>query len=95
VTFLLTEGGHNAGIVSEPGHPRRSYQIAKRTDRDLYVDPDTWAAQTPKQVGSWWPAWVNWLGEHSGERVRPPDLGARDKGYAAEYDAPGTYVFEA
>lgn len=95
VTFLLTEGGHNAGIVSEPGHPRRSYQIATRTDRDLYVDPDTWAAQTPKQDGSWWPAWVKWLGEHSGERVRPPDLGARDKGYAAEYDAPGTYVFEA
>ena len=27
VTFVLTTGGHNAGIVSEPGHPHRSYQI--------------------------------------------------------------------
>ena len=28
VTFVLTTGGHNAGIVSEPGHPHRSYQAA-------------------------------------------------------------------
>jgi polyhydroxyalkanoate synthase len=95
VTFLLTDGGHNAGIISEPGHPRRSYQMATRAEGDLHVDPDTWASQTPKQDGSWWPAWINWLEEHSGEPVLPPDLGARDKGYAAEYDAPGTYVFEA
>jgi polyhydroxyalkanoate synthase len=55
VTFLLTSGGHNAGIVSEPGH-RRSYQMACRTDQDRYIDPDTWQATTPKQHGSWWPA---------------------------------------
>ena len=27
VTYLLTVGGHNAGIVSEPGHDGRSFQI--------------------------------------------------------------------
>ena len=27
ITFVLTNGGHNAGIVSEPGHAGRSYQI--------------------------------------------------------------------
>ncbi|XOT95080.1 PHA/PHB synthase family protein, partial [Alcaligenes pakistanensis] len=26
ITFVLTTGGHNAGIVSTPGHPRRKYQ---------------------------------------------------------------------
>ena len=27
ITFVLTSGGHNAGIVSEPGHPHRHYRI--------------------------------------------------------------------
>ena len=27
ITFLLTTGGHNAGIVSEPGRKNRSYQV--------------------------------------------------------------------
>ena len=93
VTFLLTSGGHNAGIVSEPGHPRRSYQMACRTDRDRYVDPDTWQAKTPKQTGSWWPAWQAWLVRHSAEQqVPPPALGATDKGLYPICDAPGTYV---
>jgi polyhydroxyalkanoate synthase len=35
VTFVLTNGGHNAGILSEPGHRGRHYLIAtrKRGDR--------------------------------------------------------------
>lgn len=59
VTFVLTTGGHNAGIVSEPGHPRRTYQIATRHEGDIWVDPDIWQAQTPgtRVPGgrSWWP----------------------------------------
>ena len=30
VTFVLTSRGHNAGIVSEPGHPRRSYRTGTK-----------------------------------------------------------------
>jgi polyhydroxyalkanoate synthase len=93
VTFVLTSGGHNAGIVSEPGHDRRSFQMACRTDRDCYVDPDTWQALAPKQIGSWWPAWQEWLVRHSAEqRIQPPALGAPDKGLYPLCDAPGTYV---
>jgi len=94
VTFVLTSGGHNAGIVSEPGHPGRSYQIATKREADLYVDPETWAAATPRHDGSWWPAWVAWLAEHSSGNVPPPPLGAPEAGYPALADAPGRYVLQ-
>ena len=46
VTFVLTSGGHNAGIVSEPGHPRRRYQIRTSYEGETYIDPDTWQQTT-------------------------------------------------
>jgi polyhydroxyalkanoate synthase len=92
VTFVLTGGGHNAGIVSEPGHKHRSYQIGTRHDLDRYIDPDTWAQVTPKHEGSWWLAWADWLEERSSGTIAPPPTGNREAGYAALYRAPGEYV---
>jgi polyhydroxyalkanoate synthase len=92
VTFILCSGGHNAGIVSEPGHPGRSYQIATRADADKYVDPDTWAAATPHRPGSWWEAWSDWLVGHSSGTAPPPPMGAPDRGYPPLAEAPGAYV---
>jgi polyhydroxyalkanoate synthase len=92
VTFVLTTGGHNAGIVSEPGHPHRSYQIATHVEGEKYTDPDTWQAITPRRDGSWWPAWEAWLREHSSGPVPPPSLGAPQQGYPPLGDAPGVYV---
>jgi len=95
VTFLLTSGGHNAGIVSEPGHRHRSYQVACRTDQDRYVDPDTWQATMPKHHGSWWPVWQAWLIRHSAEhQVSPPVMGAPEKGLYPICDALGVYVLQ-
>ena len=94
VTFLLTSGGHNAGIVSEPGHPHRSYQVATKHAGERYVDPDTWQAQTPHKDGSWWPEWHAWVVGHSAEQTEPPALGAPDKGYGPLCDAPGSYVLQ-
>lgn len=92
VTFVLTSGGHNAGIVSEPGHPGRRFQIATRAKDDAYVDPDSWAARTPQRDGSWWPAWEEWLSARgTGAAAAPP---ARAAAYPALGPAPGTYVFE-
>jgi polyhydroxyalkanoate synthase subunit PhaC len=92
VTFVLTSGGHNAGIVSEPGHPGRAYQIATRRPEDPYVDPEMWLQETPVRQGSWWPEWQDWLARHSTESVAPPAIAAPEKGYRARRDAPGLYV---
>jgi polyhydroxyalkanoate synthase len=93
VTFVLTSGGHNGGIVSEPGHPHRHYQIATRHHDDLHIDPETWAAETPVREGSWWTAWTTWLASRSGDRTAPPQMGNPEAGYPPLTDAPGTYVF--
>ena len=92
ITFVLTAGGHNAGIVSAPGRDAHGYQIAHRPADGRYVDPDTWAATAPEQEGSWWPAWTAWLAAHSGAVVRPPPMGAAERGYPPLADAPGRYV---
>jgi polyhydroxyalkanoate synthase len=94
VTFVLTSGGHNAGIVSEPGHHGRSYQMTTRREGERYVDPDTWLETAPRSEGSWWPAWEVWLVAHSTERAAPPGIGAPDKGLVPLCEAPGTYVLQ-
>ncbi len=94
VTFLLTSGGHNAGIVSEPGHPRRRYRLATKRHDQRYVDPDQWLTTATAKEGSWWPEWVAWLGARSTALAPPPPVGAPEKGYLPLADAPGTYVLE-
>ena len=92
VTYVLTTGGHNAGIVSEPGHPDRSYQIATKQATDKYEDPESWVGHNHRKDGSWWPAWTQWLADRSGEPVEPPSMGESRHGYAPSTAAPGTYV---
>lgn len=88
LTFLLTSGGHNAGIVSEPGHPRRRYRIHTRLPTAPYLSPEQFLTTAQHGEGSWWPAWHDWLVAHStGRCTRPVTV----QGLA---DAPGTYVLE-
>jgi polyhydroxyalkanoate synthase len=95
LTFVLTNGGHNAGIVSEPGHSGRHYLDATRKSGDAYVDPLTWTAAATPHDGSWWPHWTDWLAARSSaERVPPPAQGAPAHGYAPLCAAPGTYVHQ-
>jgi polyhydroxyalkanoate synthase len=89
LTFLLTSGGHNAGIVSPPGHPHRHHRVTTHAEGKPYEAPDSWLRSTPEQAGSWWTRWDRWLAERSGERVAPPPT--TGEGLAA---APGTYVME-
>ncbi|PMS14729.1 poly-beta-hydroxybutyrate polymerase [Trinickia dabaoshanensis] len=88
LTFLLTAGGHNAGIVSEPGHPGRHYRVATRSLDAPYRSPDAFVAENAPIEGSWWPCWVKWLEERSSGTVKARALEAQWP------DAPGAYVFE-
>ncbi len=94
VTFVLSNGGHNAGIVNPPGNPHRHHQIAIHREDENHVDPDAWQTSADHHEGSWWPCWLNWLEQHSGEPATPPPLGAPRKGLKPLCEAPGTYVLE-
>jgi polyhydroxyalkanoate synthase len=93
VTFALTNGGHNAGVLSHPGLPQRHYRAAIRRIHGAFVDADRWMAQNQPREGSWWPAWSDWLGGRSGAPSALPPLGRPDAGYPVIADAPGEYVF--
>lgn len=95
LTFILTNGGHNAGIVSEPGHPGRAYKVSRRNPGDRYRDPDTWAVMADHRQGSWWSEWALWLALRSSPaQVPAPSMGSPEHGLSPLEPAPGTYVFE-
>lgn len=94
IRFVLTSGGHNAGIVSEPGHKGRRYRELDRPEGGPVLEPDEWRQRAASREGSWWTAWGEWLDAHSGSSVAPPRTGAPDEGYAPLCAAPGRYVLE-
>ena len=94
LTFVLTSGGHNAGIVSEPGHPHRHYRSLHRPPEGKYHAPDEWMQAATLTEGSWWPAWTAWLDALSGEPVAPPPMGNAKAGYKCLEPAPGQYILQ-
>jgi polyhydroxyalkanoate synthase subunit PhaC len=90
VTFLLTSGGHNAGIVAPPDEPGHFYQVMIKAADAPYVGPDEWVKAAPRFEGSWWPEWTRWLTARSGELCEPPRMGTGQKQDLP--DAPGDYV---
>lgn len=90
MTFVLVSGGHNVGIVSEPGRPGRHYRCRMRKSGDSYAAPQEWLSETESADGSWWPKWEAWLARHCTGKAAPaeyPGAQVLDK-------APGTYVLE-
>jgi polyhydroxyalkanoate synthase len=88
ITFLLASGGHNGGIISEPGRRHRFYRIARRPKGGAAPAPQDYVAQTEQKPGSWWPEYADWLDARSGPESAPPPMGE------ALCEAPGTYVLE-
>jgi polyhydroxyalkanoate synthase len=92
-TFCLTSGGHNAGIISGPQHPKRRHRVHTAKAGARLLSPDRYLERVEPTPGSWWPTWAQWLDGHSSERkVAPPKMGAAKKGLKPLCAAPGTYV---
>jgi polyhydroxyalkanoate synthase len=92
LTFVLTSGGHNGGIISEPGHKGRHFRIAHRPAGAHYIGPDPWVAENDTAPGSWWPEYAGWLADQSDAAALPPKTGS--KAYPPLCDAPGTYIHQ-
>lgn len=95
LTFVLTNGGHNGGILSEPGHLKRHYRIDQRQPNALYTAPDEWISKSAARQGSWWPEMARWLKRHSSGERRPPRLGDGIKAPEKLQDAPGSLVHQS
>ncbi|MGZ4202547.1 MAG: PHA/PHB synthase family protein [Thermoleophilaceae bacterium] len=86
--FVLARSGHIQALVNPPApDSRSSYRVAGEHPDD----PQAFLDQAPKLPGSWWPDYVEWLSQRSGELgPAPKKLGGA--GYRALGKAPGTYV---
>jgi polyhydroxyalkanoate synthase len=94
ITYVLTSGGHNAGIVAPPAEEGHSYQVLAKKAHDPYLGPDEWIKRAPSHEGSWWTEWTRFLTAHSGQSVpASAPAGAQQKGTPLD-DAPGSYVLE-
>jgi len=85
VRYVLSSGGHIAGIVNPPG-PKAWYQASTRTP----ASADEWHASATKHNGSWWEDWTQWSQKRAGDLVKPPPMGSER--YPALADAPGSYI---
>jgi polyhydroxyalkanoate synthase len=94
ITFVLTTGGHNVGIVNPPKESTREYRIGTHLHTEAYVSPERWLETHEPVAGSWWPAWSAWLAQQSSAPAAPPKMGAPALGRGPLEAAPGTYVFE-
>ena len=87
VRFVLSSGGHIAGIVNPPS-PKAWFL----TD-DGATPPPTgqeWRSTAQRHGGTWWEDWVRWAAESAGEMIDPPPIGS--DAHPVLGDAPGRYV---
>ena len=85
VRYVLSSGGHIAGIVNPPG-PKAWYEAGEHNP------PGTaqWREAAERHAGSWWEDWAAWADARAGRLIAPPPTGS-DR-YPALGDAPGEYV---
>jgi len=85
VRYVLSSGGHIAGIVNPPG-PKAWYETAEHNP----PDPAEWRKAAHRHSGSWWEDWAAWGSARAGALTAPPPMGSAR--YPALGQAPGDYV---
>lgn len=88
-TFVLSHAGHIASIVNPPGTKKSKYWAGGET----LSNADDWFQSAECHEGSWWPHWLAWIKERSGEEVSAPAACGGER-HPPLAPAPGTYVFE-
>ena len=95
LTFVLTSGGHNVGIVSMPTTSvKHQYRITTFKKGEHFIDADNWYIHTEPKEGSWWAAFEKWLADHSSKKINPPEMGCKKEGIIPLESAPGSYVMQ-
>ncbi|WP_439860674.1 class II poly(R)-hydroxyalkanoic acid synthase [Pseudomonas sp. MBLB4136] len=85
--FILSNSGHIQSILNPPGNPKATFLESPK----LTGDPRAWYHDARKHDGSWWPQWLEWIQQRSGDqRESEPALGSAQ--YPSLEAAPGTYV---
>jgi polyhydroxyalkanoate synthase len=88
-TFVLANSGHIQSLLNPPGNPKACFW----TGAANAAGAEAWLAQAAKQSGSWWPHWLDWIKDRSGEMTpAPAALGSEQNPPLGA--APGRYVME-
>ena len=85
VRFILSSGGHIAGIVNPPNP--KSWVLTSDTNPPT---AQQWRDGGTKQDESWWEDWARWMAARAGPLAKPPPIGSRR--HPALADGPGAYV---
>lgn len=89
VRYVLSNGGHIAGVVNPPG-PKAWFEALPAGKDSTTGTADSWRESATRSAGSWWEDWVTWSTKRAGKMVAPPQLGSEK--HPPLTDAPGDYV---
>ncbi|MEI6441140.1 MAG: alpha/beta fold hydrolase [Alphaproteobacteria bacterium] len=90
VEFVLSQSGHIQALLNPPGNPKSKYFHSKTRPP---ADIDAWLnGAAEERAGSWWPFWVEWMGERAGD-LKAAAKATGNKTYKSLGPAPGQYAF--
>jgi polyhydroxyalkanoate synthase len=88
-SFVLANSGHIQSLINPPGNPKACFWTGAASP----VDAEIWLEQAEKHSGSWWPHWLDWIKDRSGDMTPTP--AAPGSGQSQPFEsAPGRYVME-